>query len=192
MNNLLTDINGIDQTIQPIQVDLYRELASVWSGSIEGYGRVYKNIENSTDDIPKYYKSSKIFIPEWYNASKKDYEDVFYDDTKSCQFCFLVGDVDKTGDSIVYNTKAKVVFMIDLDKIYPGETERLDSKAHRDAMEILRNFGFNKYVITGIEKGIDFVFTGYTTLNVRFNDMHPLHCFAVNIDLQYFLTDKCN
>ena len=58
-NNVLNSPNGIDQTVQSIQLDLYRELKNVWSGDIDGYGRVYKNIENSTDDIPKYYKSAK-------------------------------------------------------------------------------------------------------------------------------------
>jgi hypothetical protein len=81
--------------------------------------------------------------------------------------------------------------MVDLNKIYPTGTERLDAKAHSDAMEVLRNFGFNKYQITGIEKGIDFVFSGFTTSNIRFEDMHPQHCFSVTIDLEYYLTDKC-
>lgn len=191
-NNTLTELIGLDATIQGIQIDLYDQLANVWSGDIEGYGRVYKNLENSTDDIPKYYKSSKIFIPEWYNASKGDYEELYYDDNKAAQFCFIVGDSDTTVDSNLYTTKTKVVFMVDLNKIYPGNTQRLDEKAHRDAIEILRNFGYNKFQITGISKGIDFVFTGFTTLNIRFNDLHPLHCFSVNIDLEYYLTDKCD
>ena len=191
MNNLKNELFGIDAAIQGIQIDLFAQLSIVWSGDISGYGRVYKNIENSTDKIPKYYKSSKIFIPEWYNALKKDYEDLYYDDNNSAVFCFIVGDADTTEDSIVYTTKAKCVFMVDLSKIYAGEAERLDAKAHRDAMEVFRNFGFNKFNVTGITKGIDFVFTGFTTLNMRFEDMHPQHCFCVNMDLQYYLTDKC-
>jgi hypothetical protein len=191
MNNTRQDLFGIDATVQGIQKDLYEQLKCVWSGDVEGYGRVYKNLENSSDDIPKYYKSSKIFIPEWYNAYAKDYEDLYYDDNKSCSFCFIVGDTDSTEDSIKFTTKAKVVFMVDLNKIYPTGTERLDAKAHSDAMEVLRNFGFNKYQITGIEKGIDFVFSGFTTSNIRFEDMHPQHCFSVTIDLEYYLTDKC-
>jgi len=191
MNNTRQSLFGLDSTIQSIQIDLYEQLSCLWIGDIEGFGRVYKNLENTTDDIPKYYKSSKIFIPEWYNASQKDYEDLYYNDNKSAVFCFITGDRDDTEDSLKYTTKAKVVFMVDLSKIYPTETERLDEKAHRDVVEILRNFSFNKYQITGIEKGVDFVFSGFSTMNIRFDDMHPQHCFSVNLDLEYYLTDKC-
>lgn len=191
MNNLRENIFGIDATIQSIQIDLYRELGCFWKGDIEGYGRVYKNLENSPDEIPKYYKSSKIFIPEWYNALKKDYEDLYFNDEKSCVFCFIVSDNDSTEDSIKYLTSVKCVFMVDLSKIYPSEAERLDARAHSDAIQILRNFDFGKYRIKGIDKGIDFVFSGFTTMNIRFDDMHPQHCFSVNLDLEYYLTDKC-
>ena len=191
MNNIRENLFGLDKTIQSVQKDLYNELAKVWAGDIEGYGRVYKNLENTTDDIPKYYKSSKIFIPEWYNASKKDYEDLYYNDNKSASFCFLTSDRDDTEDSLKYTTRTKVAFMVDLSKIYLDENERLDERAHRDVVEILRNFSFNKYQITGIEKGVDFVFNGYSTMNIRFDDMHPQHCFSVNLDLEYYLTDKC-
>lgn len=191
MNNLLATPIGIDETIQSIQVDLYNQLALVWSGDIDGYGRVEKNPENVGTEIPSYYQTSKIVIPEWYNALKKDYEEVYYNDNKSCVFCFLTADTDDTTDSIVYNTKVKVVFMVDLSKIYPSDTERLTSKAHRDAVEILRNWSFNKFEIKGIERRIEIIFREYTTDKIKFNDMHPLHCFAVKIDLHYYLTDKC-
>ena len=191
MNNLLATPIGIDETIQSIQVDLYNQLALVWNGDIEGYGRVEKNPENVGTEIPSYYQTSKIVIPEWYNSLKKDYEEVYYNDNKSCVFCFLTADTDDTTDSIVYNSKVKVVFMVDLSKIYPSDTERLTSKAHRDAIEILRNWSFNKFEIKGIERRIEIIFREYTTDKIKFNDMHPLHCFAVKIDLQYYLTDKC-
>jgi hypothetical protein len=191
MNNLLATPIGIDETIQSIQVDLYNQLALVWNGDIEGYGRVEKNPENVGTEIPSYYQTSKIVIPEWYNSLKKDYEEVYYNDNKSCVFCFLTADTDDTTDSIVYNSKVKVVFMVDLSKIYPSDTERLTSKAHRDAVEILRNWSFNKFEVKGIERRIEIIFREYTTDKIKFNDMHPLHCFAVKIDLQYYLTDKC-
>jgi hypothetical protein len=191
MNNLLATPIGIDETIQSFQIDLYRELALVWGGDIDGYGKVEKNPENVGTEIPSYYQTSKIVIPEWYNAIEKDYEEVYYNDNKSCVFCFLTADTDDTTDSIVYNTKVKVVFMVDLNKIYPSDTERLTSKAHRDAIEILRNWSFNKFEIKGIERRIEIIFREYTTDKIKFNDMHPLHCFAVKIDLQYYLTDKC-
>lgn len=194
MNNVLATPIGIDETIQSFQIDLYRELGKIWGtdiDSIEGYGRVEKNPVNTGDEVPAYYQTSKIVIPEWYNSIKGDYEEVYYNDKKKCVFCFLKSDTDSTKDSIVFESKVKGVFMVDLSKIYPNDTERLTSKAHRDVMEIFRNFSFNKFVITGIEQRIDIIFREYTTTNIKFNDMHPLHCFAVTMNLQYYLTDKC-
>lgn len=191
MNNLLTTPIGIDATIQSIQADLYEQLSLVWNGDIDGYGRVEKNPVNTGEKIPTYYQTSKIVIPEWYDSTIGDYQEVYYDDNKSCVFCFLKGDLDKTNDSIVFNSNVKVVFMVDLSKIYPSESERVSEKAHRDVVEILRNWGYNKFTITGIENRIDIIFREYTTDKIKFNDMHPLHSFAVTIDLQYYLTDKC-
>lgn len=191
MNNLLDKAIGIDATIQGVQVDLYEQLAEIWSGDIDGYGRVDKNPVNTGEEIPTYYQTSKIVIPEWYNSLKKDYEEVYYNDSKSCVFCFLIGDEDTTNDSMLFKAKVKAVFMVNLEKIYPKETDRATSKAHRDAMEIMRNYSFNRYDIESIEKRIEIIFREYTTEKIRFNDMHPLHCFAITLDLEYYLTDKC-
>ena len=64
MNNTLTSAEGLSSAIQSIQEELYTALPNLWEGDIEGFGKVYKNVQNSSDDIPKFYKSSKIFVPE--------------------------------------------------------------------------------------------------------------------------------
>jgi len=191
MNNLLSKPVGLDETIAVIQKDLYRELSLVWQGQIEGYGRVYKNPVNTGESVPDYYQTSKIVTPAWYNAKLDDYEDTYYDDNSAAVFCFLTQENDSTQDSQVYTSEVKIAFMVDLSKIYPTSSERQDSRAQRDVAEILRNYNFEKYNITGIERRVDFVFREYLTSSIRFNDMHPLHCFAMKIDLEYFLTDKC-
>ncbi len=191
MNNIIESPIGVDEAVKKVQIDLYNELVNVWNGEIEGYGRVYKNPVNTGETIPDYYRTSKIISPSWYNAKLKDYEETYYNDNKSAVFCFLINENDDTEDSIVYRASVKIAFMVDLSKIYPSSSERKDSYAQRDVVEILRNFNFRKFDITGIERRIDFVFREYSTSNIRFDDMHPLHCFAVKMDLEYFLTDKC-
>ena len=156
MNNTLTSAEGLSSAIQSIQEELYTALPSFWEGDIEGFGKVYKNVQNSSDDIPKFYKSSKIFVPEVYNSSKGNYEDVFYNNSKSCVFCFLIDDKDSTEDGFLFTSKVKVVFEIN-----------------------------------EVQRGIDNIFNQYTTSGVKFDDIHPLHSFSVNIDLNYYLTDKC-
>lgn len=193
MNNILKNAEGLSLEIQSIQETLYSELQKTWAiagGRMEGFGKVYKNIQNSSDNIPKYYKSSKIFVPEVYNSSKANYEDVFYSKNNSCVFCFLTGDNDSTKDGLVYTSKVKIVFMVDLSIIYTNLQERQDSRVQEDVVEILRNF-IGSYRITGIQKGIDNVFNEYTTTGIKFDDLQPLHVFSVNIDLDYYLTDRC-
>lgn len=191
MNNLLTSTVGFDAAIKKIQIDVYDALAEVWEGDIEGYGRVYKNPVNTGESIPNYYQTSKIVTPSWYNATEQDYQDTFYDDNKAAVFCFLTKENDKTDDSIVYSADVKLAFMVDLSKIYPSFEERQDSRAQKDVIEILRNNNFERFEINGIERRIDFVFREYLTSSIRFDDMHPLHCFAVLLQVNYYLTDKC-
>lgn len=190
MNNLLTSPVGIDKTIQFVQTNLYNELASIWGGAICGYGLVQKNPSYTKGEEPDYHVTSETVFPEWYDASKKDYTDVYFDDTKGCVFCFTKEDIDRTDDSILFKTRVKAIFSVDLTKIFPNETELVISMAHRDVIEVLRNFngGFN---IKGIEQRLEVVWTGFNTSRMRFDDMYPKHCFAVNLDLEYYLTDKC-
>ena len=191
MNNILTSAEGLSLAIQSIQKELYEALPKFWSGDIEGFGKVYKNVQNSSDNVPDYYKTSKIFVPEVYNSLKSNYEDVFYDNSKSCVFCFLIDDKDTTDDRVLFTSKVKVVFMVDLSKIYPTYKERQDGKAQKDVVEILREIN-GDYEINEVQRGIDNIFNEYTTSKIKFNDIQPLHAFSINIDLNYYLTDKCN
>lgn len=191
MNNVLTSAVGLDAAIQSVQADLFSSLGDIWSGDIEGYGKIYKNPANTGDEVPAYYNSSKIVTPEWYNASKKDYEEVYYDDSKSCVFCFLVGDKDVTTDEVVYTADVKCVFMVNLEMLLPSYIERQDARAQRDAVNTLRGINFGRYSITDIQRGIDAIFYEYITQRIRFNDMQPLHSFCVNLKLNYYLTQTC-
>mgnify|MGYP003667490317 CR=1 FL=1 len=190
MNNTLTSAEGLSAAIQSIQEELYRATVDLWAVEVEGFGKVYKNVQNSSEDIPKFYKSSKIFIPEVYNSSTGNYEDVFYNNSKSCVFCFLIDDKDSTEDGLLFTTKVKVVFMVNLKQIYAIETERQDSRVQRQIVGFLRDIN-GDYKINEVERGIDNIFNQYTTSGVKFDDMQPLHSFAVNLDLNYYLTDEC-
>lgn len=191
MNNVLSKPIGIDYAIQHIQNDLYRELSDVWEGNIVGYGRVEKTPLNNGEEVPEYYHTSKIVIPEWYNSNINEYEEVYYDDNNAAQFCFLVSDLSRAIDDRTFKNRCKIAFMVDLSKIYPSEKERLTSIAHRDVLEIIREYGNGYVEIDGIETRIDVIFREYKTTNIKFDDMHPLHCFAVVMDLVYNLDDKC-
>lgn len=191
MINLLENPQGLDKTIQDVQERLYEELSYIWRGDIEGYGRVEKTPINTGDEVPDYYRTAKLIIPEWYNANTKDYEEVYYNDSKSCVFCFLISDTDSTKDGDVYTNKVKVVFMLDLKKIYGMDLGRVVSRAQKEAVRILKSISYGIFEITGLERRVDIIFQQYKTNNIQEIDMHPLHIFAVNVDLNYVLEDNC-
>lgn len=180
LNNVLNSPIGIDHSIQRLQTSLFNFLSTRWSGELDAFGRAYRNIDKEND-----------FILEWYSGLKKDYEDVYFNDSSSdAVFFFIDSKSDDTEDRVSYEANLKLVIMCDLSRIYPNETERMDEAAKRDVVEAIRNSG--SVTITGIEKDMDLIFSGVKTEKIKFNNIHPKLCFAVLLDLNYYLTDKCN
>ena len=191
-NNFLNEPYGIDVSMQDVQTDLYDNLATIWQGDIEGYGRVYKNPVNTGVDTPEAYATSKIITPEWFNAEKQDYESVFFDDNKACVFCFIVDENDDSDDEYVFSTRVKVVFMADLDKIYPSIAQRQDAKLQVQAVQALRDISYQRFEVLGIERRIESIFREFSTKEIKFDNMDKRHVFAVNIKLNYTINDKCD
>lgn len=180
MNNTISTTVGIDTVIQEIQTELYNGLSAEWNGNIDAYGRVYKNIQND----------GKI-KPRWY-VGDKEYSDVYYNDNFSCVYCFIDDDNHKTEDEFIFTSKVNIVFMVDLKQLKPSEVDRADSEVQRDVLNLLRKEAFNRYTVTGITKGIKNVFRGFDISKISFSDEQPFHCFSVNIDLYYEITENCS
>lgn len=179
MNHTVTDAFGIDSVIKRIQEQLYKELDQRWSPSINGYGRVYKNP-----------KKTKV-VPEAYKGGR-EYSDVFFDDGSDVNFFFIVSDESKTDDEVLYKTTVKLVFCMNLEKCFDG-SDRMDALAHKDAVDVLRNLpSSGKYIITGYQTGLERIFAGFSILGIKYDDMQPYHCFAVLLEMNYKLTDKCS
>ncbi len=179
MNHTVDNAVGLDAAIKKIQEEIYPEFQAVWTNDISGYGRVYKNHRG----LQK--------IPEVFLGTEGDYSDSFYDDSKDANFFFLEDDLHETQDEIVFTSKMKIVFSLDLTECYAGD-DRLDALAHKDAMYILRNIpSSGKYQISGYETGLERIFSGFSIKGIKEHDLHPTHVFAVLIDLRYSLTDKC-
>ncbi len=178
-NNLLTTPIGLDAEIEKVQTSLYNSVTARWSGTIEGYGKTYKNEKKN--------EGKRL---EWWNQAEGDYQDVYFDDSSAdATFFFIDDSSDSTSDELVFTANLKCVFMVDLSKII-SDSGRQDSQAQRDVVEFLR--GIRRDIsVTGIEKDIDTIFSGIETKKIKFNNIHPLHCFAVLLDLNYYLTAKC-
>ena len=179
MNNIRTEVFGIDVEIQDLQTVLYDTLIEDWSNNVEAYGRAYRNIDSDNKQTLENY------------IGNGDYQQVYHNDKDICTIFFIVGEDKKTDDGVVFTTEVKCVFMCDLKKVYPNDLERSDEKAQRKVTQIINESYQGDFEITKIETGIKNVFRGFNQDMIKFEDIHPYHCFSVNIDLSYYL-NNCN
>lgn len=170
MNHTIEKPKGIDHYIQQIQNDLFKKLG--W-GDIEAYGRVYKNPSKGKGITLQAYEG------------KKEYKDVFTNDKKSASVFFIDDDEHKTENRVYYNAEVKIVFMVNLSKIYPDAKNRADTDAQVHAAKIVSNHKI--FTITGFEKGIETIFKGINTEGIKLTDLQPFHVFAIVGNLKYQL-----
>ena len=55
MLNVRANPIGIDREIQSIQTDLYNQLIVKWLDKLQGYGRIYRDVDNETDTLKPYW-----------------------------------------------------------------------------------------------------------------------------------------
>lgn len=177
-NNLQTNTSGIDCEIKDFQTDLYTSLDAKYSFTIEGYPRAYKNPNENGD-----------MIPEVWNESKQEYEDVLLDTSKPYKFFFITGDNHTTEDGAYFIAPTKVVFIVDLSRL--DTVVRADAKAQKDAAAAISTDVLANFEVTGIEMGIANVFSGFSIDAIEFDNIHPWHIFAITGNLGYYLAKNC-
>ncbi|MBS3993118.1 MAG: hypothetical protein KGZ87_05330 [Bacteroidetes bacterium] len=168
MNHILTNPKGIDAVIQKIQMYLFDNLN--W-GEIEVYGRVYKNQSKDKKDVPEAY------------IGKNEYKDVLINDTKNGSIFFIEGPKHNSKEGIRFTNTVKIVFMLNLQKIYPESVHRADMEAQMKAIELIRKktwFSFEK-----MEKGIKESLDDFYTENLKGYDEHPFHVFSISGEITY-------
>ncbi len=162
---------GADRPIQRLQSHLYDGLRRTWGikeGDYNSFGRVYRN------------QTSKGYIPEAYMGSG-EYRDTFIDDRFPVTSFFAV-ESPVNVDEVTMRANVSLIFCVDLNRIKQGVKHRADEEAHLDVVELCNMYGFAvKSIVTGIDK----VFQEYSVARITFNDMHPHHCFRVNLSLMY-------
>lgn len=165
---------GIDIPIQKLQKRLFDGLLDDWKmneGDYNSFSRVYKN------------KKSNGYIPEAY-VGGNEYREVFFDDKVFATSFFSVSDkIELEFEEMRANVS--VIFTVNLEKIKAGYQHRADEEARLDAIKLCEMFGF-KFI--SLETGIDNVFKEYNRNFITFRDMHPLHCFRINLSIIY---NKC-
>lgn len=168
---------GIDSEIDRIQVKLYQSLSEKW-GNLEGYGRVYKNIDGKT------------FKPEYF-VSNKAYKDVL--PGRNSKFFFIKGDTTTDGSASRYVTSnVSVYFFVNLRSF--SEDQRMDEQAVIDAYGVLSK---TRFKATDILQGVENFLSDFKMLlaanenNLSVTDLHPYHVFKIKGAISYYLKSKC-
>ena len=186
-----TNPEGIDWYIQQLQTKLHTRLiaADEWNladpDKYKCYGRCYRN------------KKDNGYIAENYEGNS-EYGEVYWDDTLTAISFFGLTNSVKAG--INHEADIHLVFFVDLDKLAlkdkSGTTiaHRADEEVRNSVQQIIGNssFGF-QYVST--ELWLENVLREYpgTRRDERLKhvDMHPVHCFRINLKLIYNPNKNC-
>lgn len=166
---------GIDHKVLITQNALAANLGFT---NVDFYGRVQKVRS----------KDGKSFTPEFYAEWPKRRE-VYYDGKKAPggNIFFIDSDEQPLKNGML-ESKVKVVFMLNLEKLYTNLTYWPDSEVQDKCYKLLKRLGTIENL--SIEKGIDNVFKGFDISGIKLNGMQPYHTFSINGVLKY--TFNCN
>lgn len=167
---------GIDSKIKLIQNALF---TAIGFANVDFYGLCLKSLN----------KDSKTIIPEFYYDFPKKRE-IYYDGKTAPggNVFFIDGNKHKEIKGSVFQADVKIVFMLNLEKLYPEKNYRASSEVQEHCIKLVKKIGcFGDLVI---EKGIDNVLSEFDTSKIKLNDMQPYHIFSINGTLNYSF--NCN
>jgi hypothetical protein len=115
---------------------------------------------------------------------------VFYDDRNAPggNIFFVDDDNHTSKDGKLFTAKVKIVFMLNLNKLFPNTTYRADSEVQDICVKLVEKI--KALEVTGIEKGLKNVLKDFNIEQIKLNDLQPYHTFSINGDLKY--TFNCN
>lgn len=180
---------GIDWYIDQLQRRLHSKLIVVWAledtDQYKCYGRCDRN------------KTQNGYVAENYVANNK-YEEVYWDKTLTAiSFFGITREIKVTSG---FEADVHLVFFADLEKLalrnIDGDliTHRADEELRKTVIEVIGKhiFGFS---VTGIELWLENVLREYPGSRrddrLKFIDMHPVHCFRINLKLLYNANKIC-
>lgn len=176
---------GIDWYIQQLQNKLHAALVPAWGliGSpveYECYGRCYRNRRDTG------------YIAEVYTTGN-EYKEVFWNDRLAAiSFFGISNNIRRAGKA---EADVHLVFFVNLAKVKQNVAHRGDEEAREDVTNIIgsSSFGFS---LQSVDFGIDQVLREYSGSyrdeRLKAVDMHPSHCFRVNLKLLYNPNNICN
>ncbi len=175
-----TEPVGIDFYIQQLQAKLHTQLLTKWElitneqkAKYHCYGRAYRN------------KTDNGYIAEVFTGNK-EYKEVYWNDTLYAISFFGVSNIkaESTGNS----ADIHLVYFTQLGSLKPAITHRADEEVRNDVTSIIGNSSFG-FSFLGVDLWLENVLKEYPGSRrddrLKFVDMHPVHCFRINLKLLY-------
>lgn len=183
---------GIDTVINNINYLVYKEFG--WSETdphfpvkYTAYHRALKNPRNG-GIIPE------VYVANQQRFTKGEYSEVLYDDHVDASSFFYVEDNQTPVDNgRLFNTTLSMVFQLDLNVVAENIKHRGDAEIHRIAVNAINKSLYGN--VSGLATGISNVYSEFDQSQIQFTDLHPFHCFRVDIDVNYEFgccADGCN
>ena len=172
---------GIDTVINNINKLVYDDLdwLSTNYNAIHytAYHRALKNPNGQGGLIPEVYNIDTV-------TRSGEYSEVFYDDSLDASSFFYVDDNQSTIDNgRMFNTTLSMVFQVDLSIVASAIKHRGDAEIHRVVVNAINKGIYGK--VSNVVTGIQNVYSEFEQSQIDFTDMHPFHCFRVDIDVNY-------
>ena len=189
-----TNPSGVDYSIQLFQTELHDALMSAWGLNpadtaenklYECYGRCYKN------------RKDNGYVAEVYTGSDQ-YKEVYWNNALYAISFFGMSDkVDMANNN---KTELHLVFFVDLKKLALLDrsgnaiAHRSDEEIHNQVQGIIRKSLYG-VILNSIETGMVNVLRdypgSYRDERLKHVDMHPVHCFRLNMSLEFDINNYC-
>jgi hypothetical protein len=171
---------GLDFYIQRLQTEIHTRLLTGWGIESDVYHcheRCYRN------------KTSDGYIAEVFHGGK-DYKEVYWNDNLTAISFFGISNNIKRG--IQSEAHVHLVFFVDLSRLTLQGNEidhRADNEARGKVEEIIGRYS-NGFTLLSTELWLENVLREYPGsrrdgTNLKYVDMHPVHCFRLNLKLVY-------
>jgi hypothetical protein len=191
MLSVKTRPTGIDWYIQQLQTKLHDMLinADNWNLSdtdqYEAYGRCYRN------------KTDNGYTAEVFTTGN-DYKEVYWNDSLTAiSFFGLSGQIKR---SVGHEADIHLVMFADLNKLALKDsagtliTHRADEELRQMVADIIgkNSFGFQMISVDLWLENVLKEYAGSRRDNrLKAVDMHPVHCFRINLSLKYNANKNC-
>jgi hypothetical protein len=177
---LKTSPVGIDTVINNINDLVYTELDWLSTNdspvNYTAYHRALKNPRNG-GLVPEVYEIDT-------DTRSGEYSEVFYNDRVDASSFFYVDDNIGTIDNgRIFDTTVSMVFQVDLSKVADNIKHRGDAEIHRVVCNAINKGIYGK--VSNLVTGIPNVYSEFDQSQIEFTDMHPFHCFRVDIAVTY-------